>query len=88
MNDDQPIPEHERRALMFDRMAAQIRLNADAKFGGAFLLVPPESTEEQCQSLLLLNMEQPGIFWSAIKTIAEFAIQETDRMNRAQGFGR
>ena len=73
---------------MFDSMAAQLRLNQGAKFGGAFLLIPPESTEEQCQSLLLLNMEQPGIFWSAIKTIAEFAIEETSRMQRQQGFGR
>ena len=28
-------------AKRFDRMAAQIRLNKDSSFGGAFVLVPP-----------------------------------------------
>jgi hypothetical protein len=88
MSEEQPLSENERRARMFDSMAAQLRLNKDAKFGGAFLMIPPDSTEEQCQSLMLLNMEQPGIFWAAIQTIANMAVNETDRMQRQQGFGR
>jgi hypothetical protein len=88
VTDDQPITENERRARMFEDMARQIRLNADTKFGGAYLLIPPESTVEQCHSMLLLNMEQPGIFWASIETIAKIAVNETDRMQRQQGFGR
>jgi len=36
---DQPGPS-EARALLFEQMAAQIRMNKDAIFGGAFLMVP------------------------------------------------
>jgi hypothetical protein len=85
--DEEPLSENERRARMFDSMAAQLRLNHEARFGGAFLLIPPDSTEEQCHSFLALNMEQPGIFWAAVQTISKFAVDETDRIQR-QGFGR
>lgn len=74
----------ERRAALFDAMAAQIRLNKDAKFGGAFLLVPPESEESYSQ--LTLNHSEPSIFWAAVKTLAEMAVATIDMAQRRQGF--
>lgn len=83
---DEPIPDYERRAQAFDAMAKQIRLNADAKFGGAFLLVPPADGE--IVSSLMLNHEEPGIFWSAIQTLAQLAVQAIETAQRRSGFGR
>jgi hypothetical protein len=85
MSEDQPADEVEKRALLFESMAAQIRLNKDAKFGGAFLCIPPGAGVEPFSSLML-NQEQPGIFWAAIKTLADMALAETDRQQRQQGF--
>jgi hypothetical protein len=84
MTDEQPTDEVEKRALLFESMAAQIRLNKDTKFGGAFLCIPPGGAEPF--SSLMLNQEQPGIFWAAIKTLADMALAETDRQQRQQGF--
>ena len=83
MTDEVPIDQIEARAELFDRMAAQIRLNKDATFGGAFLLVPPGAEVEPFSSLML-NQDQPGIFWAAIQTLANMAVQETDRAQRQQ----
>ena len=85
---DEPVPveEFEKRAQLFESMAAQIRLNKNTKFGGAFLCIPPGGAE--AFSSLMLNQEQPGIFWAAIKTLADMALTETDRQQRQTGFGR
>lgn len=84
MTDEQPIEEFEKRALLFEEMARQIRLNKDAKFGGAFLMVPPEGDPF---SSLMLNQDQPSIFWAAVKTLAEVAMNALDPRNQ-QGFQR
>ena len=84
MSDEQPDPA-EARAVMFEEMARQIRLNKDAKFGGAFLFVPPGEGTEPFSSLML-NQDQPGIFWAAIQTLADMAIKEVDKMQRQSGF--
>jgi len=83
MTDNQPDPS-EVRALLFEQMAAQIRLNKDAIFGGAFLMVPPGGDPF---SSLMLNQDEPSIFWAAVKTLADVAMQALDPRN-AQGFGR
>lgn len=72
------------RAQFFDNMAAQIRLNRDAKFGGAFVLLPPMDGEPV--SSLMLNQEEPSIFWASLQTIANMAIQTLDKNQRQQGF--
>lgn len=71
MTDEPPIDESEKRALLFEAMAAQIRLNKDAKFGGAFLLVPPGDAESF--SSLMLNQDEVPIFWSTIKSLTQVA---------------
>lgn len=88
MTDEQPLSETERRARMFEQMAAQIRKNEDAKFGGAFLLIPPDTPEEGWHASLMLNQEQPGIFWAAIQTMAGIGVQEAEKLQRQMGYGR
>jgi hypothetical protein len=84
MSDDQPGDETEKRAVMFEQMAAQIRLNKDATFGGAFLVIPPGEGEPF--SSLMLNQDEPSIFWGAVKTLAEVAMGALERAARQQGF--
>lgn len=79
--------EAEARAVLFEQMAAQIRLNKDAKFGGAFLVIPPADGEPF--SSLMLNQDEASIFWAAVKTLAEVAVSALDRAQRGQqGFAR
>ena len=82
---DEPIDESEKRARMFEAMAVQIRLNKDAKFGGAFLVVPPADGEPF--SSIMLNQDEPSIFWSTVKTLADIAMAALDPRN-SQGFQR
>ena len=81
--DDVAHEAAEKRALLFEDMARQIRLNSGAKFGGAFLVVPPMDGEP-FQSLML-GQDEPSIFWGAVKTLAEVAMQALDPRNQ-QGF--
>jgi hypothetical protein len=83
---DESLDEFEKRALLFEDMARQIRLNKDAKFGGAFLVVPPLDGEP-FQSLML-GQDEPSIFWGAVKTLAEVAMQALDPRNQAGFRGR
>jgi hypothetical protein len=85
VNDEPPDPV-ETRAKLFEDMAAQIRLNRGAKFGGAFLVVPPADGEPF--SSLMLNQEEPGVFWGALKSLVEVAMGAIEQRNRQQGFGR
>lgn len=84
-DEEQPIDEAEKRAAAFEDMAAQIRINRAYKFGGAFLFIPPGVGTEPFSSLML-NQEQQGIFWAAVKTLADMALTELDKNQRTQGF--
>jgi hypothetical protein len=84
MPDERPDPA-EVRALLFDKMAAQLRLNKDAKFGGAFLLLPPGDGSEPIEQLML-NLEEPSIFWASLQTIANMAVAALDSKQQRQGF--
>jgi hypothetical protein len=83
---DEPPDPVEVRAKLFEDMAAQIRLNRDAKFGGAFLVVPPADGDPF--SSLMLNQDASGVFWGALKSLVEMALVDIERMSRTQGFGR
>lgn len=57
-------------AKKFEAMAAQIRLNKDGKFGGAFLLIPPPMTGNMVETLVLSD-QNGGLFWSSIKALVD-----------------
>lgn len=69
-------------------MAAQIRLNKNGKFGGAFLLVPPPNFGNIVETLVLSD-QNAGLFWSAVKAMvdAEFKGLQ-DRQAFQSAFGR
>ena len=92
MTDEPPDPA-EVRAQLFEAMAAQIRLNKDAKFGGALLAVPPgDGMSPGCEpfSHIAFNQEEAAIFWSVVKTLAQVAEAAMEHAQRGggQGFGR
>ena len=80
MSDEQPPDPSEVRAKLFDDMAQQIRMNREAVFGGAFLMIPPDG---EPFSSLMLNQAEPSIFWAAVKTLADVAMAALDRSQRA-----
>jgi hypothetical protein len=85
MTDEPPDPV-ETRARLFESMAAQIRLNKDAKFGGALLAVPPGDGEPFCH--IAFNQDEAAIFWSIVQTLAQMAQAAMEQAARGQGFGR
>jgi len=86
---DEELPlahrQAEARALLFEAMAAQIRLNKDAVFGGAFVMVSPNTIDESTAfRSLMLDQDQPGIFWASIQTIVQIAMNEMEKQSRQQ----
>lgn len=69
LSDIQPH-DLEEIALRFEAMAAQIRLNKDGKFGGAFLLIPPPLAGSPVETLVLSD-QNAGLFWSTIKGLVD-----------------
>jgi hypothetical protein len=86
MSDELPIEEFEKRARLFESMAAQIRLNKDAKFGGALLAVPPGDGDPFAH--IAFNQDEAAIFWSIVKTLAVMAESAMEQAQRQQGFNR
>lgn len=84
MSDDERPDPVEQRAKLFEEVAARIRLNRDAKFGGAFLVIPPGDGEPF--SLLLLNQEEAPIFWGALKGLVQVAEMLLEKAQRQAGF--
>jgi hypothetical protein len=85
---DEPVPieEFEKRARLFEQMAAQIRMNKDAKFGGALLAVPPGDGEPFAH--IAFNQNEAAIFWSIVETLAQMAKEAMQQAQRQQGFNR
>jgi hypothetical protein len=82
-----PNFDAEEIAQRFEALAARIRLNKDASFGGAFLLVPPPATGNIVETLVLSD-QNPGVFWSLVKGMidAEWKALQ-DRVARQSTFG-
>lgn len=74
----------ERRAQAFEAMAARIRLNKDAKFGGAFVIISPDM--EDSTEMLILHQQEAGVFWASVQTLAQQAVAAIDTVQRRQGF--
>jgi len=86
MVDTAPI-DVEEIAKRFESMAAQIRLNKDGKFGGAFLLVPPPLSGNIVETLVLSD-QNAGLFWSSIKAMVDGEFKALqDRQARLSAFG-
>jgi len=68
-------------------MAERITHNADAKFGGACVLVPP-GTGKPVELLVLDAAEDEGQFWATILTRIQMAMDEKNRLTQqARTFG-
>lgn len=76
------------RSDPFTEMAARIDLNAEQGFGGAFVIVPPGEEPKPRVMLMLNNSEDPAMFWAALQTTAQIALQElAAEEEKNAGFG-
>lgn len=74
-------------SLSFQVMAQRIIHNADAKFGGACVIVPPAGGKP-VELLMLDAAEDEGQFWATILTRIQTAIVEIDQKKKAgMGYG-
>jgi hypothetical protein len=72
----------------FRQMADRITHNIGATFGGACVIVPPGETTP-IEMYVLDSAQDPGQFWSTLKTRIEMAILEIDTKKRMEmGYGR
>lgn len=72
----------------FSRMAERIKHNADAKFGGAVVLVPPNNGVP-IELLMLDSAGDEGQFWATIITRIQLAMKaHEDRNQMGRTFGR
>ena len=71
----------------FTKMAARIEHNADAKFGGACVLVPPFG--DPIELVMFDETADAGQFWGTLKTRIDLALGKLEEAQRlAGGFGR
>jgi hypothetical protein len=61
-------------------MADRLDHNADAKFGGAFVIIPP--TGDAQDMLILDNSGNPAIFWATLRSRVDIALQELQDAER------
>lgn len=73
--------------IPFTTMAERIKHNADAKFGGAVVLVPPNGVAP-VELLLLDAHADEGQFWATILTRIQMAMQANEqRQQQNRAFG-
>ncbi|MDE2097110.1 MAG: hypothetical protein KGL39_07680 [Patescibacteria group bacterium] len=74
---------------LFRKMAERIDANADAGFGGAFVIVPPEGGGDPASTMIIDPTSDPTAFWSFLKTKAEISLdamqREAQRRSKAWG---
>jgi hypothetical protein len=73
----------------FTDMASRLELNAGQGFGGAFVIVPPGTGDEEPKPhvlLMLNNADNPAMFWAALQTTAQIALQEIAKAEEGLGF--
>jgi hypothetical protein len=76
-------------ARAFAAMVEHVRRNDVARFGGAFVVVPPKGAGDVLEVLILDPHQEPAQFWSILKTKAEMALAALDEEQRRQrAFGR
>lgn len=75
-------------AQHFRHMADQIERNADQKFGGAYVILPPGDVEP-ISVLVLDAASDPAAFFNLLDWRVKNKLAEIDeQQRRAQGFGR
>jgi hypothetical protein len=72
-------------AATFDQMAAQIRLNKDANFGGAFVLVPPPGVGSPVDALIMNSTNASMMFWTNLQSIVSETIKALVEQQRMAG---
>ena len=74
----------------FTKMAAALEHNADAGFGGCFVICPPNDGGDPLEVLILDNRQDAAQFWILLQSKCQAQIAALDSANRQQqaGYGR
>lgn len=64
------------QAKPFHAMAARIEHNANARFGGAFVIVPPAEGGEPLEVLVLDESQNAAQFWMVLNAKCKMALDE------------
>lgn len=77
-------------AAEFRKMADQIERNADSKFGGAYVIIPPGDYDVGPLSVLLIDSRQDAAnFFNLLDWRTKTVLAEIDAKQRQMtGFGR
>ena len=75
-------------AKLLRALADECDLNSGERFGGCFLIVPPDGDPKDM--LLLNRAASAAMFWGNLKTTADIALAEIAEKERLgqSGFGR
>ena len=71
----------------FRAMADAIERNANASFGGAFVVVPPAEGGDVLETLILDSKTDPAQFWQMLLTKCQMMIATLDAQQRQSAFG-
>lgn len=87
---ERSIASSEVIAAHFDAMAAQVRLNGDASFGGCFVVVPPASAGTPVETLILDREQDPLQFWRLLMEKCKATVEALEAAARTQNsyYGR
>ena len=66
----------------FTKMAEALQHNADAGFGGAFVIVPPRDGGDALETLILDNKQDAAQFWILLQSKCQAQIAALDSANR------
>jgi hypothetical protein len=76
-------------AKHFRDMADAIDRNAEAGFGGAFVIVAPEGGGAAIETLILDSSQDMALFWNSVITKAQIMLTVAEKNQRGQsGFNR
>lgn len=81
------VPGPPEQAKPFHAMAARIEHNAHARFGGAFVIVPPEEGGNPMEVLVLDESQNAAQFWMVLNAKCKQALDEIAAKEAASGMG-
>jgi hypothetical protein len=71
----------------FTRMAEAVRHNADAGFGGCFVICPPQDGGDALETLILDNRQDAAQFWILLQAKCQQQITALDESRRQHQAG-
>lgn len=79
---DAPPDPNEAAAKMLEAMAERIRRNRGDKFGGCFVVIPPQNGGDPMHYLSQDSMEDPALFYQLLTARIKAVLEKVDEQAR------